>query len=507
MNVYQAILLTPLLVLTTYSNSEAAPSPDVARAVAQLDHLAAEVFTNSGVPGLALAVVHQGKTVYAKGFGVRRLGDNTPIDTQTVFQLASVSKPVGATVVAAQVGKGLISWDTPVQRHLPWFSLQDPIASAQVTVGDLYAHRSGLPDHAGDELEALGYDRQQILERLRLLPTTPLNSHYAYTNFGMTAAAQAVAVASNTNWESLSDQVLYRPLGMNATSSRYADFMAQPNRATPHIWHNGAFQPGPPSQTDPESPAGGVSSNVLDMATWMALILNEGKYQDQQIVQPDALRPAISPQFLSSPATQNNPASHYGYGFIVSTTASGKTQLTHSGAFLLGAATTFSLLPEADTGIIVLTNAVPVGAAEALSMMYLDLVQFGHITRDWLSLYKTALASITAPTGNLSGKPFPDHPATPLGLDTYTGTYANAYYDDAKIERRGDQLTLVMSPTGQEFPLLHWDGNIFVFEPGGELAPPDSRSAVSFAVNPSGVIQGLEIEVFNGNGLGTWVRR
>ncbi|NYT64004.1 serine hydrolase [Alcaligenaceae bacterium] len=497
----------PLLALAACSKSEASPSSDVTRAVAQLDQLAAEVLMNSGVPGLAVAVVHQGKTVYAKGFGVRRLGDSTPIDAHTVFQLASVSKPIGATVVAAQVGKGLISWDTPVQQHLPWLSLQDPIASAQVTVGDLYAHRSGLPDHAGDELEALGYDRRQILERLHLLPTAPLRSRYAYTNFGMTAAAQSVAVASNTNWESLSDQVLYRPLGMNATSSRYTDFMARPNRASPHIWRNGVFQPGPPSRTDPESPAGGVSSNVLDMATWMTLVLNEGKYQDQQIIPQEALLPAISPQFLSSPATQNSPASHYGYGFIVSTSASGKTQLTHSGAFLLGAATTFSLLPEADTGIVVLTNAVPVGAAEALSMMYLDLVQFGKITRDWLALYKTALASITAPTGDLSGKPFPNHPAPSLEPHAYVGTYANTYYGDAKIESRGGQLTLVMSPAGQEFPLLHWDGNVFVFEPGGELASPDSRSAVRFAVSPGGMMQGLEIEVFNGNGLGTWTRR
>lgn len=503
MKIYQAILFMPLLALTACSNSEASPSSDVTRAIAQLDQLSAEVLTRSGVPGLAVAVVHQGKTVYAKGFGVRRLGDSTPIDAHTVFQLASVSKPVGATVVAAQVGKGLISWDTPVQQHLPWFSLQDPAASAQVTVGDLYAHRSGLPDHAGDELEALGYDRRQVLERLHMLPTAPLRSRYAYTNFGLTAAAQAVAVASNTDWESLSDQVLYRPLGMNATSSRYTDFMARPNRASPHIWRNGAFQPGPPSQPDPESPAGGVSSNVLDMATWMTLVLGEGKYQGQQIIPQEALLPAMSPQFLSSPATQDNPASYYGYGFIVSTSASGKTQLTHSGAFLLGASTTFSLLPEADTGIVVLSNTAPVGAPEALSMMYLDLVQFGHVTRDWLTLYKTAFAPITTP----SGKPFPERPIPPLAPQAYVGTYANTYYGDAKIEHRSGQLALVLGPGGQEFPLQHWDGNVFVFEPVGEMAPPGSRSALSFAVSPDGMMQGLEIEVLNGNGLGTWTRR
>src|SRR5690606_10816515 len=133
---------------------------------------------------------------------------------------------VGATVVAAQVGRGVLSWDTPVVKHLPWFALHDPVATAQVTVGDLYAHRSGLPDHAGDDLEDLGYDRRQILERLRFLPTKPLRSHYAYTNFGLTAGAEAVAAASGVAWEALSDQVIYGPLGMHSTSSLYTDFIA-----------------------------------------------------------------------------------------------------------------------------------------------------------------------------------------------------------------------------------------------------------------------------------------
>lgn len=509
------VLPTAAILVALTSCGDGSPSSanaDPARvtsAVAKLDGLVADVLARSGIPGMAVAVVHQGKTVYAKGFGVRRLGQPDLIDTNTVFQLASLSKPVGATVVAAQVGKGIVSWDTPVVKHLPWFALKDPTSTAQVTVGDLYAHRSGLPDHAGDDLEALGYDRRQVLEQLRFLPVEPLRTHYAYTNFGLTAAAEAVAVASGTDWENLSDQVIYRPLGMNATSSRYADFMARLNRAYPHILLNGVFQPGPQRQPDPQSPAGGVSSNVTDMATWMTLVLHKGKYQEQQIIPSAALAPALSPQMLTMPpADEGDPTGYYGYGFNVSVPASGNNiQLSHSGAFIMGAATSFALLPAADTGIIVLTNAWPVGAAEAISATYMDLVRFGHTTRDWLAFLEPKFEPLTAPTGKFAGQPLPGNPAPPLPPHAYIGTYANDYYGSAEIQQQGTQLVLVMGPSKNTIPLQHWDGNVFVFEPGGEMATPGSRSAVTFTTGPDGMAQSLTIEMYEETGFGTLVRR
>ncbi|MEQ9126551.1 MAG: serine hydrolase domain-containing protein, partial [Alphaproteobacteria bacterium] len=161
-------------------------------ALGRLDDLVAAILDRSKVPGLAVAVVRDGRTVYAKGFGVRRVGAPETVDSETVFQIASLSKAVGATVVAAQVTAGQVAWDMPVTTALPWFALADPWVTRHVTVGDLYAHRSGLPDHAGDDLEDLGFGRQAILERLRLLPLAPFRASYAYTNFGLTAAAEAV---------------------------------------------------------------------------------------------------------------------------------------------------------------------------------------------------------------------------------------------------------------------------------------------------------------------------
>ena len=99
------------------------------------------------------------------------------VDADTVFQLASVSKSVGATVVAHEVGIGTVDWDTPVISKLPGFALADPWVTDHLTISDLYTHRSGLPDHAGDGLEDLGYNRAQVLENFANYRSIPSESH------------------------------------------------------------------------------------------------------------------------------------------------------------------------------------------------------------------------------------------------------------------------------------------------------------------------------------------
>ena len=236
----------------------ALPDNAVDNAVAKIDGIVSELMSSSGIPGMAVAVVHGGKTLYAKGFGVRDAGRTEKVDADTVFQLASLSKPLAATVVAHQVGIRDLTWDAPVVAHLPWFELSAPAVTSMLTVGDLFAHRSGLPDHAGDLLEDLGYGRRAVLERLRFLPLAPFRTSYAYTNFGVTAAAEAVAAAAGKPWEDLSEEVLYRPLGMTATSSRFGDYKSRPNRAVGHIKVDGLYQPSYTRDADAQSPAGGV---------------------------------------------------------------------------------------------------------------------------------------------------------------------------------------------------------------------------------------------------------
>ena len=188
----------PSLADTSPPQTAGVPIPDgqIDKAIANLDAIASDVMKRSGIPGMAIAVVRDGKTVYARGFGVRKIGESQRIDADTVFQIASLSKSLAATVVAHEVGASIVRWDTPLVAHLPWFKLIDPWVTQHVTIADMFSHRSGLPEHAGDDLEDLGYDRRTVLERLRLLPLRGFRDVYAYTNFGLMAAAESVAAAS-----------------------------------------------------------------------------------------------------------------------------------------------------------------------------------------------------------------------------------------------------------------------------------------------------------------------
>ncbi len=265
----------------------------VAAAVADIDASVKAAMDATGTPGVAVAVVHGGETVFARGYGVRNLDTGEPVDEDTVFAMASVSKSVGATVIARAIDEGVVTWDTPVQENLPSFALSDPWVSANLTIGDLYAHRSGLFEHAGDELEEIGYDRAAVLERLRLVPLEGFRRTYAYGNFDITAAAESVAAAAGEDWADLSERLLYAPLGMTSTSSRFSDLEARENRALGHQRVEGAWVVSPEQRRpDAQSPAGGVSSSVTDMARWMTMVLAAGAGDDAFVSREACCRPS-----------------------------------------------------------------------------------------------------------------------------------------------------------------------------------------------------------------------
>ncbi|WP_102143378.1 serine hydrolase [Mycobacterium hubeiense] len=476
------------------------PENAVSNAVAELDGMADELMTKSGIPGMAVAVVHGGKTMYAKGFGVRDVRSGEKVDADTVFQLASLSKPLSATVVAQQVGAGAIAFDTPIVEKLPWFALSDPVVTRMVTVGDMLSHRSGLPDHAGDMLEDLGYDRRQTLERLRQLPLEPFRISYAYTNFGFTAGAEAVAVGAGRSWENLAEQVLYRPLGMTSTSSRFSDYEARANRAVGHIHVEDRYEPLYVRNPQSQAPAGGVSSSVNDMTHWLAMVLGNGSLDGKQIVDAEALLPAVTPQIVSSRATEPAMRSgFYGYGFNVSPTSAARMELSHSGAFELGAGTNFVMLPSADVAIVALTNATPSGVPEALTAMFADLVQFGEVRADWYGLYHGLMAPMEEPVGELVGQQPPANPAPAAPLSSYAGTYDNDYWGPARVTEKDGKLQLALGPRGV-FRLNHWDGDVFTFSFVTENAPPGTVSKATFEDGR------LTLEYYDDFGKGVFTR-
>src|SRR6266852_1724081 len=389
------ILLAPFSAYAQEKTPETAQQ--VEKVIREVEKLAQKQIQENALPGLAIAVVFQDKVAYAKGFGVRDVNTKASVDADTVFQLASISKPIGSTVIAKLVGERKITWDSKLSVLDPTFAMFDPWVTREVTIRDLYAHRSGLPEHAGDLLEDLGFTRAEILRRLRYQHSgSSFRSHYAYTNFGMTEGGIAAAKAYELEWEEAAKQKLYNSLGMTSTSSGYADFVARRNKALGHVLVDGKWVQKFKRDPDAQSPTGGVSSSVNDLTKWMRLQLANGKFEGKKVVDEKALTETHHPHMLTgfNPFTQL--PTFYGLGWNVSYDPEGRLRLNHSGAFGLGAATYVNLVPGEQLGIVVLTNAYPLGIAEAVGTMFVDIALYGKPTQDWFALFKRVYSNPAA---------------------------------------------------------------------------------------------------------------
>jgi CubicO group peptidase (beta-lactamase class C family)/pimeloyl-ACP methyl ester carboxylesterase len=499
------ILAAPFCVAAT--EKPGVTSEQVTRAVQEVEKLAQKQIDQNAVPGLAIAVVFQDKVVYAKGFGVRDVNTKASVDADTVFQLASVSKPIGSTVVAELVGEGKITWDSKLIALDPAFEMFDPWVTREITVRDMYAHRSGLPDHAGDLLEDLGFTRSEILFRLRYQhPASSFRSHYAYTNFGMTEGAVAAVKPYRLEWEEACARKLYKPLGMTSTSSRYADFIARENKALGHVLVNGKWEQKFKRDPDAQSPTGGVSSSVNDVAKWIRLQLANGKFDGKQIVSEKPLAETHHPHMLTGFNPFTNMPTFYGLGWNVSYDQQGRLRLNHSGGFDLGAATYVNLVPDEQLGIIVLTNGHPMGIPESLGTIFTDIALYGKPTQDWFPLYKQ-LYSNPATTGTVRGfdysKP-PTSPAPALKNGAYLGKYANDFFGDIAIVEKDGGLAIVQGPKKLNFPLKHYDRDTFTYETIGENAV--GRTGVTFTIGPDGQATQVVVENLNAHGEGSFKR-
>lgn len=481
----------------------------ISRAIDRLPSAAERALKRSGVPGMAIAVVHGDRTVFSAGYGVRTAGESAAVTPETVFPVASVSKPLSATGVAAAIGEsvaagGELGWETPIRDLLPGFALSDETVTGLATVGDAFSHRTGLGTGAGDDLEDLGFDQSTILDRLRLQPLDDFRSSYHYSNFGLTIGAEAVAASRHESWQELMHELVFAPLSMASTSTTHADFLARDNRVSLHALENGDFVPKYDRDADPEAPAGGVSSTVLDLAKWMRLLLAGGSIEGEPIVDEAPLAEAMSAQIVSGtgPGIEGRP-SHYGYGFNVSPQAGGRMAISHSGAFVLGAATAFQVVPSLDLGIVVLTNGAPVGLPEAVAAQFLDEVQYGRATRDWVRDAARFFAGYTAPSGDLVGEERPASPAPAPAAATLVGRYENPYFGELRVVEtpQGLEARLGMD-LGTRLALGPWSGSTFSYAPSSESAPWGSLASASFG--PDG--RTLRLASFDEQGLGTWNR-
>ena len=485
----------------------------ISQSFGKLDDIVKQGMDRTGVPGISVAVVFDDQVLYQEGYGVRFTETRAPVRPETVFQIASLSKPVSATIMAAlagggkwnDYGKGTFAWDDRIVKYAPDVVLNDPWVTEHVTFKDLFAHRSGLPGgSAGNDLETVEYDRDTIFQRLRYVPIDGFRDKYSYSNFGMTLAGDVAAKAAGSNWEDISERVLFDPVGMASTSMRHKDYLNQANRAELHVRIDGQWKPAFKRNPDAQAPAGGASSNVVDLARWLRVSLKGGMLGGQRIIAEEALRATHTPVIMNRPPwpTIADPASFYGLGWAIGVTPYSEIEWNHSGAFSVGAATVAKLIPSEGLGIVVLTNGAPIGIPEFIADAYFNHLHSAAVNEDELfALWQERFAGLYGEPPDVS-KPANPTPARPDSV--YAGTYANPYVGDISIVAGNGTLEIVEGPNGIRFTLEHLDGDIFIYKHDPEL--PDYPAIVKFTVGSNAVAATLTDSAFDATGQGTLTR-
>jgi len=480
----------------------------VTHALIDLERTVDHVIETNEVPGLSVAVVYRDEVVHLQGAGLRTAGSHDAIDPDTVFQLASLSKSIASTVVAAIVSDSKVTWDSCIADVDPAFQLAEAYPTAHVTIRDLFAHRSGLSGNAGNDLEGLGFTREEILRRLRhLKPASSFRSTYAYSNFGLTEGGVAAAKAAGLSWEDASDVYLYEPLGMASTSSRHSDFVARTNRASLHVPVDGKWTPLAQRNPDAQSPAGGVSSTARDLAQWVRLELANGSYAGKPLIKPDAIGQTHRPLMDRGPHHLTGVPTFYGLGWNLEMRRSGAVW-GHAGAFSQGARTVALLVPGEQLGIVVLTNAFPTGVPEGIADTFLASVLGGDTQRDWIADWNKVFESLFGPAIDVAQNAYGHPPADgspALPLSSYAGTYTNDYLGTVSvIEARGG-LMVKLGPGGERaFPLTHFDRDLFVYRPYDEM--PNLPVTATFTIGHDRQASTLTLADLNDSGQGVLAR-
>jgi len=417
-----------------------------------------------GIPGLAIAVVHDDEVVFARGYGVHRKGEDVPVDEHSLFGVASVSKAFTAAALGMLVDEGRLHWDDPVTDHLPDFRLYDPYVSQTVTVRDLLAHRVGVGRMTGNRLRWLPHrDRSELTYRIRHLgPEQTFRNGYVYSNVMYMVAGEVVEAVSGMTWDEFVAERIFEPLGMEQSNTSVTQIQDGANAAWPHQEIEGEVVPIPRRNFDAVGPSASINTSVAEITAWMRTHLGTpGEVDGIRLFSEDVAREMHRAQNRIPDAGLQGGLASYGLGWRLSD-YEGRRMSQHGGA-TDGMNTNLVLLPEENLGVIVVTNTFN-SFMNALANRVLD--RFLEIEdREWDRMYRDGYLNAyqrTSARRDSIHAAREEGTAPTLPLEAYTGDFYDPLYADVRVELDGDGLVLTFwDDETQVMDLEHWHHDTF----------------------------------------------
>jgi CubicO group peptidase (beta-lactamase class C family) len=447
------------------------------------------------VQGCAVAIVKNGKIIYTKGFGFRDVANQLPVTPNTLFAIGSCSKAFTSASVCLLVDEGKIDIDKPVITYYPNFKMQDDYATTHITLRDMLSHRSGLPRHDFAWYGADNLTRKDIVEGLRYLELSKgFREAWQYQNGMFTTAGFLVEVVSGEKWENIVAKKIFEPLGMKSTNFSVFDSQKSTDFAKPYGERNETVKEIPFRSLDSMGPAGSINSNVVDMANWVIMQINGGKFDGKQIISDGSLRQTQTPQMvIPGGVTDEVFYNSYGMGWMI-TSYRGHLRIEHGGN-IDGFSASTCFLPKDSIGIIVLTNMDGTSLTSIARNYAVDKL-LGLSEIDWSKKLLGDRTKALEMMKEQKDKKDPNkvegtEPSHPL--KSYVGKYEHPAYGTIEVILNDDMLIADLHSMKAELKHYHYD--IFETVDKNDVVP---NIKITFYTNLKGEIYKLSAPLQDG---------
>ncbi|SFS19157.1 CubicO group peptidase, beta-lactamase class C family [Dyella sp. OK004] len=462
------------------------------------------------VPGIAVAIVKDGKVVMEQGFGLREQGKPQPVDARTLFAIASNTKAFTAASLQMLAEQGKLKMDDRVIDHLPWFQMSDPYVTREMRIRDLLAHRSGLGLGAGDLLywPPTSYTTKEVVQRLREVPlATSFRSAYAYDNILFAVATLVIEQVSGQSYADFIRNNIFKPVGMDESLVDMTYLKPGMDTAIGHAKFNfKELKPVPPMAWSNNPGAGGIYASAHDLAKWMNVQLAGGRLPDvdgkeHRLFKEESQKQMwsmLTPMKIGEPPVPELAAvkpnfAGYGEGWFLSDYR-GQRLVWHTGGWP-GMVSRLTLVPELKLGVVVLTNQESGAAFNAVTYRVLD-AYLGKDKTDWVAAYAAAVKKSEGKADDSwkkheAARDKNSQPSLPLAK--YAGSYRDPWYGDVVVSQEGGKMRLRFSKTAQLVGTMEpWQHDTFIVRWDDRSLNADAF--VTFSLDADGAIREVRMQ-------------
>ena len=410
-----------------------------------LDKVLEKALKSFDQTGFAVAVVENDKVIYSKGFGYRDYENKLKVDSNTLFAIGSCTKAFTSSIIGLLNNKGKLNFDDSPIDYIDELRFNNSNLNELITIRDLMSHKTGIPRHDLSWYFFPTFSKDSLVSRIEYhQPVTTIRNKFYYNNFMFMLQGVVAERITNKSWEENIRESIFKPLGMERSNLSIAEMEQAENAAIGYLEDH--------EKTDyykiaGMSPAGSINSSVNEMSKWLITWLNDGKYNDKEILPQAYIEEAISSQNVAGPnlPSEENPGLHlanYGFGWMISS-YKGHYRVIHGGA-IDGFTASTSFMPSDNIGIVVLGNQngsiLPSIVQNIIYDRILELDETDWIKKGVDEIKEAKKNQKEVEKNRISNRK--EGTKTSHPIEDYVGDYINLGYGTLEITTKNDSLFL-----------------------------------------------------------------